>query len=159
MENLVGQRIENLPESVTTQLWNGALRDELGLKSEDLQIALGVANMKNKAGNSLTALRMYMALVLCEPSNFHCLQGLANCTLKNGLYEAALEASSAMIVLKPKNPFGYYFSGSACLAMGHFAEAREDMADALKFADADEHHALSGECRRLLQQLDVRKSA
>ncbi|MEI2384511.1 pathogenicity island protein [Breoghania sp. JC706] len=159
METLFGQKVETLPEDVAIQLWNGALRDELGLKSGDLQIALGVANMKNRSGNTLTALRIYMALVLCDPSNFECLQGLANCALQNGLYEAALEAGSAMVVLKPRNPLGYYFSGTACLAMGHLAEAREDIVEALNFAGTDEHRTLRGECERLLKQLELRKSA
>lgn len=159
METLLGEKIDTLPEDVADQLWNGALRDELGLQSEDLQIALGIANMKQKAGDSATALRMYMALVLCEPGNFKFLQGLANAALRNGLFDAALEAGSAMVMVEPKNPFGYYFSGAACLALGHLAEAKADLVDAQEYAKAIRNAELFGECDKLLQQIEVQESA
>lgn len=159
METMHSDTLAGLPHDAVTQIWNGALREELGLDAEDLQIALGVANMKQKVGDDLSALRMYMALSLCEPRNCDFLQGLANQTLKMSLYDAALQAGSAMIALKPADPFGYYFSGSACMALGHIEEGREDIGDALTFATAVGNETLARECRRLLQQLETMKSA
>lgn len=147
------------PESTTQasgleQLLDGGLRQELGLEPEDLTAALAVANAKMKSGDAASALKIYQALVLCDPLHYPFLQGLANAALKTEYYEAALEMGAAMITLQPDNGVGYYFSAGACLALGHMSEAREDVTDALAFAEkaGDEH--LMVECRRLFQKLE-----
>ncbi|MEO9530027.1 hypothetical protein [Roseibium sp.] len=148
---------EGLPErlDVLTQFWEGGVRTELGLEENDLEAVLGVANMKLKAGDQATAQRMYLALVLCDPGNFKFQQGLANVCLKTGEFDAVVQTASVMVMLKPDDPTGYYFSGAACLALGHLAEAREDITDALAFAQQKQDAVLVGECRRLLLQLDA----
>ena len=135
--------------------WDGGVRQMFGLEQADLEIALGLGNAKMSAGDLPTAFRIYTSLVLCDPSNFRYQQGLANFCIKAGEYESAIQAASSMIVLKPDNPLGYYFSGAACLALGYLAEAKEDIADALAFAEHHDDPALQTECQRLLHQMDA----
>ncbi len=113
----------------------GALGKELGLGDRELGLALAVANMKLKSGNAEKALSMYAILVLCKPLDVEYQCGLANCAVQMQEYEMALQAASAIIGLAPRDCRGYYFSGAACLGLGKISEAREDVSDAMKFAE------------------------
>ena len=136
-------------------LWDGGLREVLGLEREDLEIALSLGNAKMRAGDLPTAFRIYSSLVLFDPSNFAYQQGLANYCLKAGQYESAIQAASSMIAIKPEDPLGFYFSGAACMALGYQAEAKEDLAEALTLAEQDDDPTLQVECRRLLGHLQA----
>lgn len=142
-------------EEELMQFWrDGHVRQILGLKQEDLDVILYVANVKLKEGDLVTAYRMYSTVVLCEPNRFKHQQGLANVCLKIGEFEAAIQAASVMVALEPENPLGYYFSGDACVALGHDVEAREDLAEALSRADKLGDAVLQRACLRLVQRLD-----
>lgn len=134
---------KNEPKSTEQQLdellLNGALANELGLGERELGLALAVANMKLKSGNAEKALALYAMLVLCRPLDVEYQCGLANCALQMQEYEIALQAASAIVGLAPSDCRGYYFSGAACLGLGQFSEAREDIADALMFAENSLH--------------------
>jgi len=133
----------------------GRLREHLGLTEEDLDLALDLGNAKMKIGDMVAAFRIYSTLVLCDPGNFRYQQGLANLCLKIGEFEVTIQAASSMIALKPDNALGYYFSGAACLAIGHHSEAREDIGDALVFAERNNETLLLAECRKILQQIEL----
>lgn len=140
-------------QETLTEIWEGGVRKALGLKEEDLEAALSVANAKMKAGNWQLAYRIYGFLVLCAPANFRYHQGLANFCLQTGKYDAAVEAASSMIVLKPESPLGYYISGAACLALGALTEAKEDAKDAQRLAEKQQNTRLKDECVRLHSQI------
>lgn len=127
----------------------GALAQELGLGEKELGLALAVANVKLKSGNPEKALSMYAMLVLCKPTDVEYQCGLANCALQMHEYELALQAASAIVGLSPADCRGYYFSGAACLGLGHLDEAREDIADALSFAENSAHPDIHDASRKL----------
>lgn len=112
----------------------GAIRDLVGLSSEHLRLGLTIAANQLKRGAKAEAMRIYAALVLCEPMNVDFQFGLANCALSLRANHLALQAASLVVALEPTKPRGYYLSGRACLALGHFSEAEEDMRKALKYA-------------------------
>src|SRR5262245_59355174 len=112
----------------------GAIRKELGLELSDLKPALDIARNLLQRGSRAEAIRMYVALVLCEPANIDFQVGLANCALQIGENHLALHAASAVVALAPADPRGYYLSGRACIGLGHYAEADEDLRDAVEFA-------------------------
>jgi tetratricopeptide (TPR) repeat protein len=112
----------------------GSLRDRLGLKAGDLDLGLNKAKLKVQSGQPEEAMKLYLGMVLLEPSNVTYLGGLANCALMTGNPDLALKTASLMVALAPDNPHGFYFSGAACLALGRRAEALEDMQDAVRLA-------------------------
>jgi Flp pilus assembly protein TadD len=131
----------------------GAIREDLGLASEDLRFGLHVARNQLMRGAKQAALRTYAALVLCEPMNAEFQAGLANCASQLGDHHLALQAASAVIALDPRNALGYYLSGHACLALGHRDEAREDLLDAVSFGRAAKEAKIVVESEKLLSQL------
>lgn len=133
----------------------GAMRDSLGLKSEDLQLGLNVASNRLRRGANLEALRIYLALVLCEPANAEFQVGLSNCALLLQEHSLALRAASVVIALEPKNPKGYLLSGRACIALGHFTEADEDLRKAMQFAKEKRESALFQSAESLLKKLSA----
>jgi len=147
--------LKNIGQEQLLQLWEGGLRKELDLEEEDLEAALGVANAKLQAGDTVTAQKIYSALALCEPGNFRFQQGLANFCLRTGAFDMALRTASAMVLMEPRNPTGYFISGAAALALGHPKEAKEDIADALAYAEKSGDAGLQAECNRLLQQIEA----
>ena len=133
----------------------GSLRKEIGLKSEDLRIGLEVAKNFMKRGAFPEALRTYAALCLCEPTNIDFQIGLANCTLQMEEYHLALQAASVVVALAPRNPRGYFMSGRACVGLGHFAEAREDLDESIELGLRARDGLIVEEARKLLQVLPV----
>ncbi|WP_341367299.1 hypothetical protein [Yoonia sp. BS5-3] len=136
-------------------LLDGAFAKELGLGTRELDTALAAANAKLQAGNHDKALSMYAMLVLCRPQNVNYQCALANCALKMQEYEMALQAASAAVALDPRDCRGYYLSGAACFGLGHLDEAREDIADALSFAEGSPHRDVLEASRRLDMQLNA----
>ena len=77
----------------------GRIRKELGLELSDLKPALDIARNHLKRGAPGEAMRTYIALVLCEPTNVDFQVGLANCALQIGENHLALHAASAVVAL------------------------------------------------------------
>ncbi|MDC9823024.1 pathogenicity island protein [Devosia sp. ZB163] len=138
-------------------LLRGELRNRLGLSSEQLRIGLSVARNHMTRGAPLEALRVYVTLVLCEPANVDFQIGLANCAGVLGEHHLALQAASAVIALAPKDARGYLLSGRSCMMISAFAEAKEDLEDALALAGSDE--AVAGEAKLLLGRIAAASTA
>ncbi len=139
--------------SETAAFLNGQIRDALGLRSEDLTIGLEVARNLLQRGATADALRVYAGLILCEPMNAAFQTGLANCALAAEEYHMALQAASAVIALAPRDPRGYLISGRACLGLGAFAEAGEDLREAVERGREVRDAVAVEEARRLLDAL------
>ncbi|MEL6840622.1 MAG: pathogenicity island protein [Pseudomonadota bacterium] len=142
-------------QSLQDLVLNGALAKELKLGDGELDVALAMANAQLKSGNLQKAMGTYAMLVLCRPLSVEYQCGLANCALQMQEYEIALQAASAVIGLAPRDCRGYYFSGAACLGLGHLNEAREDIADALRFAEDTQHHAFQEASQKLSDHLNT----
>ncbi len=132
-------------------LLRGELREKLGLNSEQLRVGLSVARNHLARGASLDALRIYVPLVLCEPTNVDFQIGLANCAGLLGEHHLALQAASVVIALAPKDARGYLLSGRSCIGIGAFSEAKEDLEDALALAGSDT--AVANEAKLLLGRI------
>ena len=137
---------------------NGGLRQDLGLEKSDLELGLIVARNQLMRGAQAEAMRTYMTLVLCEPTNVQFQIGLANCAHQLNEFHLALQAASTIIALDPRNAYGYYFSGRACLALEHYAEAQEDLTDAVTFGKQARDAQIVQEADMLLQKLATLKS-
>jgi Flp pilus assembly protein TadD len=127
--------IQDTPEAMFEAYMRGAFRDELGLESGDLDLMLDLARQKMVAGKLGEAIAIYSHIVFIEPGNSNYLLGLANCAIEAGSHNLALYAASLLVAIDPENPRAYYFSGVACKALGHLAEAEEDFRDALRLAE------------------------
>ena len=136
----------------------GAIRKELGLESIDLNAGLMIARNHLKRGAFLEAMRTYVALVLCEPTNAEFQIGLANCALQMEEYHLALQAASAVVAMAPRDPRGYFLSGRACLALGHHAEAAEDLQDAIDKGRQSQDAVIVNEATQILQKLTARQA-
>jgi Flp pilus assembly protein TadD len=119
-------------EAMMRALVEGSMRKELGLQPGDLRIGLNVAKNLLDRGSAAEALRIYIALVLCAPTEIDYQVGLANCALQLGEHHLALQSASAIVALAPRDPRGYFLSGRACLGMGALKEAEEDLRDAVE---------------------------
>jgi tetratricopeptide (TPR) repeat protein len=137
---------------------DGAIRKQLGLQSIDLQAGLEIAKNYLKRGAHLEAMRTYVALVLCEPMNVDFQVGLANCALQMNQHHLALQAASAVVAMAPSDARGYFLSGRACLALGHLAEASEDLRDAIEKAKNSQDKVIVTEATQLLQKLAALQS-
>lgn len=135
------------------QFITGGLRKELGLESIDLMAGLDIARNHLKRGATPEAMRIYATLVLCEPANIEFQAGLANCALVMGEYHLALQAASALIALAPTDPRGFFFSGRACMGLGHYPEAVEDLGDAVQLGRKAMNAAIVNEANGLLEKL------
>jgi Flp pilus assembly protein TadD len=131
-------------------LVGGELGRQLGLTGDQLRIGLTLARNELARGASEDAFRTYAGLVLCEPANPDFQLGLANCASLIGAHHLAIQAASAVIALSPSNPRGFLICGRSCLAIGALDEAREDLADALRLAQAGGDDVAAAEARRLL---------
>ncbi len=145
-------------QQLNDALLSGALSKELGLGERELGLALGVANLKLRSGNPSKALQMYAMLVLCKPTNVDFQCALANCALQLQEYEVALQAASAVVAMAPADCRGYYFSGAACLGLGQFGDAKEDIVDAITFAENSPHQDIHAACLKLNTQLKSKLS-
>lgn len=134
-------------------LCSGKVRDSLGLKSEDLQLGLTLARNQLERGAKREAMRIYTALVLCEPMNPEFQLGLANCAAAMGNHHLTLQAASAVIALDPNHARGFYLSGRACLALGLKSEAQEDFREAIELGRAAKDAKIVAEAKRLLGQI------
>ena len=136
---------------------SGAIRKGLGLETIDLRFGLDLARGQLQRGALVEAFRTYVALVLCDPSDPELQIGLANCALHIQENELALQAASVVIALPPSKPRGYYLSGRACFALGHLAEAQEDLTDAVALARKAKDSLLFAEADQLLNKLRAMK--
>jgi Flp pilus assembly protein TadD len=147
----------NGDDETLAALLRGELRNKLGLNAEQLRIGLSVARNQLTRGAPLEALRIYVALVLCEPTNVDFQIGLANCAGLIGEHHLALQAASVVIALAPRDARGYLLSGRSCMMIGAFGEAKEDLEDALARAGSDA--AVAGEARLLLDRIAAAAAA
>ena len=141
-----------------TAFLNGSLRKELGLESNDLKAGLAIAKNYLERGAPLEAMRTYVALVLCEPTNADFQVGLANCAIQMSENHLALQAASAVVAMAPSDPRGYLLPRRACLALGHYAEAEEDFRDAVEFGRKSQDAFIVDEATKLLQTLPTQPS-
>lgn len=112
------------------------LAARFGLTATDLHPSARHAAGLLQGGHADEALRIFATLVLAAPEDLGFQLGLSDSALAAGRPEIALQAAAAAISLDPRNPVAYLASGRACLAMGEAALAREDLADALRLAQA-----------------------
>lgn len=131
-------------------LREGRLGDALGMGPKEIQAGLALAANLLERGSVEDALRLYAGLVLCRPTDLELQAGLANCALKAEQYHLAIQASAVLIATDPRDPRGYLFSGTACLASGELEEAREDLSSAVEIARKAGHGAIEQEAERLL---------
>jgi Flp pilus assembly protein TadD len=126
----------------------------LGLGPDDLRAGLDIARNLLDRGAPAKAMRIYAALVIVEPKVADYQIGLANCAIELSEYYVAVQAAAAAILLEPENPRAYFLSGRACLALGEYKEAREDLSDALALASRAGDSLVVREAERLLRSLD-----
>ena len=131
-------------------LAEGGLARMLGLARGDLAAGLDVARGRRDRGDLAGALRIYTALVLCDPREPAFQLGVADCAHAMGEHELCLHAASALIVLDPRSAVGHYLSGASCLALGRVREAREDLTEASRLAMAARDPSLHRHAERLL---------
>jgi len=140
----------NSPSDIEARFVSGAIGRDLGLSADELHFGLVVARNHMMRGARLEALRIYTALVICDPMNVEFQIGLANCALQIGENHLALQSASVIAALEPQNPKGYYFSGRACLGLRHLAEAEEDLREAQALARASGDAIVHRECEKLI---------
>ena len=140
-------------EEAVHAVYNGALRDAIGLEPGDLDFGLTLAKNKLEAGHAKDALSLYAFMVTCEPSNFNYMVGLANCASQMGLHDLSLRAAAALIAGHPREGRGYYFSGKACLAMGLLDEAEIDFEDAMRLAQEADDKTIVARSALMLGQI------
>jgi glucose dehydrogenase len=126
----------------------GMVRQRLGLDQKD--IGLGLAAAGRMLGRQpRAALRLYAALILCDPMNVDCQMGLAHCALLAEEPHLALQAASVVIALAPDDARGHLLSARASLALGATADARADLAAAAEAARRAGDAAALAEAGRL----------
>ncbi len=133
----------------------GGVRKQLGLEQEDLKPGLVMAKGLMDAGRWDKALEVFLGLILLDPADVDVQLGLSNCALQLQQYSLAIEAASAAMVLSPSNPRSYYYSGAACLALGHIAEAREDLEETVRLCTTREFAELAVYAKKLLDGLNI----
>ncbi len=158
MNMMTTENAISIDTDLTQLLHDGAIAKELNLGPAELQLALGVANLKLNTGQPERALQMYTVLVLCDPLNIEFQCGLANCAIQMQEHELALQAASSMIANAPRDCRGYYFSAVACLGMRQLEEAREDIVDAMDLARQNNDPDIFEAASRLNEQLNTKFS-
>ncbi|QFT34037.1 hypothetical protein FIV00_26305 [Labrenzia sp. THAF82] len=120
---------------------------------EDIELVLGVANTRARAGKLSDAICLYLLGAKIDPLNYRVHQGLTNCLLMLRLFEQAVPFASLMIGLEPRNPLGYYFSGLARFSSGCHQEAIEDFEAVLSLKDQVADRAILSKSEVLLSRL------
>ncbi len=136
------------PGAAAEALLSGALRERLGLSADDIGLGLAVAS-HTLGRQPREALKLYAALILCDPINVACQMGLAHCALLAEEPHLALQAASVVIALAPDDPRGHLLSARACIALGNVRDAREDLASASDVAHRVGDAAALAEADRL----------
>jgi len=125
----------------------------LELNPDALNAAANQAASIAARGAFREAIEIYATLALLDPMNVEFQVGLATCATELSEHDLAIQAAATIITLAPSDPRGYLLSGKNCLMIGHYQEAREDLADAQRFASADTTAAK--EAKVLLAHLDM----
>lgn len=159
VSNAIAETPADTPAGMVEALLGGQLRQDLGLKTQDLRIGLTVARNLLNRGQHGEAMRLYAVLVLCEPTEVDFQVGLANCASAMGEHHMALQAASAVIALAPSDPRGYLLSGRSCLHIGSIAEAEQDLGDALGLAEQSGHDVVRGEAAMLLERISAARAS
>jgi predicted Zn-dependent protease len=140
----------------TNDFVNGDLRKKLGLNVKDLRVGLDVAQVMLQRDDTSGAMRIYLALVLCEPKEVDFQVGLANCALLMNEPHVALQAASVVIALSPRDPRGYFLSGRSCMDIGSRTEAKEDFADAIRWGKAANDAGIVAQAQVFLDVLEAK---
>lgn len=127
-----------------------ALRDSYGLQTSELRALAHIGHMKMMAGDFAGAQRIYSLLVVLSPDDSGFQIGLADASIALGHFDLALQAGAAVIAALPTDPRGYFISGRACLGLGLSAEAREDLADAIRLSRLPDDAGLRDRAQRIL---------
>lgn len=151
------------PQSEVTALVQKLLIDEplaekLGLAPSDLNGAAEIARAELQAGHSANALSKFARLVMIEPRHAAYFHGLAEAALAEDHPEIALQAAAFMMIDQPEDPTGYLLSAQACLALGEFEAAAEDLDDAARFAGLRADATAGAHARRLQAVLAHRRA-
>ncbi len=146
-----------IPESeigtVETAIANGSIGKSLGLEIGDLRYGLDVARNHMQRGAYREAFQVYAMLVMCAPMELDFQIGLANCALYLSENELAIQSASAAIGIAPRDPRGYFISARACIAIGAYKEANEDLSEALRIAREVNDTAVLAEAEKLMKSL------
>ncbi|WP_068310246.1 hypothetical protein [Polycladidibacter hongkongensis] len=154
MQNTSPTPAAELDDTLVKFAQEGLLK-ELGLHSNDVKAGLMLAKSQLDAGRVERALQIYCGLILLSPQEPETQLGLANCALQSQQYELTMRAAAAGMVLAPQDPRGFYFSGAAAIALGHLAEAKEDLADAVELAKAAKQADIAMAAQKLLSGLSA----
>lgn len=130
-----------------------ALRESYGLDLGDLRAMAHVAHTKMTSAAFGEALRIYSVLALLAPDEIGFQVGLADAAIAERNFELALTAAALIISIDPADARGYYLSGRASLGLGLHAEAREDLALAVKVAGASGTTRIGELAERLLASM------
>lgn len=155
MKDAIEERISREAVETVKKYIDGSLRDRLGLKPNALLFGLSHALHLLEAGHVDDALRMCAGLVAIDPGNVRHLAGLANCAIAAGQPDLAIRAAAMIMIREPRNPLGYYFSGLGCIGINHMQEAMEDLADAVRLAEAEGNDELARTASTMLSRLKL----
>lgn len=140
-------------------LFDPPLAQRLGLQPGDLNGAAQQACTDLMAGRAEQALGKFARLILIDPTDTSLHIGLAEAALAAGQPELAVQSAAAVIVDRPDAPEGYLLSARACLTLGEYGPAAEDLADAERFAADRGDAATLAQVRRFKALLGQRTGA
>jgi Flp pilus assembly protein TadD len=140
---------------VKTEVAQGAILRAIGLDRDTLRLGLDVARNHMQRGAYHDAFQAYVTMVICDPMEVDFQIGLANCALYISENELALQSASAVISLAPEDPRGYFLSARACLAIGAFYDAREDLQEAIKLATEQNDEVVLSQAMRVMNGIQA----
>ncbi len=142
---------ENQKNLAMDELVDNPVIDRLGLKEEHFYGAVVQANDKLSKGDVEGAFQDYCKLVLISPESTTFQLGLAQTAIATGMLDLGLQAASAVVMMQPDKPEGYFQSGRACFMMKEFGLAAEDLKEALDKCSGDaRYNDLAKSARALL---------
>ena len=148
---------ETLRNAVMEELVEKPFIDRLGLTESHFYGAVVQANDKLAAGDAMGALEDFSKLVLISPESASFQVGLAEAAIAAGMVDLGLQAASAVIMLEPQQPEGYFHSGKACFLMQEYALAIEDLTDAIAKCGTDTGYSdMIKACRALIIQAEAK---
>lgn len=124
----------------------------LGLEVKHLLVGLDIAAGMLRRGEQDKAMRMYAALVFCEPTEIRFQVGLASCALEMKEYHLAMQAASAIVSFFPDNPVGYFISGRAAFGLRDLDAAIGDLREAVRLAEAAGDTAMQRDAASILER-------
>lgn len=130
-----------LQDKVMQELVLTPMIERMGLKEEHFYGAVVQANAKLVAGNAFGAMEDFGKLVMLSPESIVFQLGLAEAAIAAGMVDLGLQAASVVIMMEPDKPEGFFQSGRACFIMKEYANAIEDLTDAIAKCGTDTRYA------------------